>query len=66
VWLEVGEVVQQLHTPTWQLTTVCHSSSRASDALTQKHMQANTNAHEIKRNKLLRNVWLRKPKITCI
>jgi hypothetical protein len=46
---EAGEIREQSYrglelesvpAPTWQLTTVCNSSSRGSNTLTQAHMQA--------------------------
>ena len=40
----------QFPAPTWQLTTLCNSSSRVSDILTQSHVQ-NTIAHKIQMNK---------------
>jgi hypothetical protein len=43
------EDLVQFPAPTWQLTTICHSSSRGSDTLRSRQ---NTNAHKIKINKL--------------
>jgi hypothetical protein len=42
--------------PTWQLTTVCNSSPRESNTLTQTHMQAEHQWAEDKNKSLEKNV----------